>query len=160
MEKPDNFKTLEELSEIVSELKKQGKKIVFTNGVFDILHKGHVKIIEEMNKLGDVLIVALNSDNSVKRFKGSERPINNENDRAIVIGGLKGVDYIVIFDEDDPLNLLRKLKPDVHVKGGNPIPERVAMEKEIVESYGGELVCLGLVNGYSTTRIVEKMKLG
>ena len=116
--------------------------------------------LKEMKELGDVLIVALNSDSSVRNFKGEGRPINNEIDRAFVIGNIKGVDYVVIFDENDPLNILRRLKPDVHVKGGNPIPERVSMEKEIVESYGGKLICLDLVDGYSTTEIMERMKSG
>lgn len=159
-DKPENLKTLEELEDIVDSLKNKRKKIVFTNGCFDILHKGHVKILKEMKELGDVLIVALNSDSSVRNFKGEGRPINNEIDRAFVIGNIKGVDYVVIFDENDPLNILRRLKPDVHVKGGNPIPERVSMEKEIVESYGGKLICLDLVDGYSTTEIMERMKSG
>jgi len=154
----ENLKLLEELKEIVNELKKQGKKIVFTNGCYDLIHRGHIDVLRKASELGNVFIVGLNSDSSVKRFKGETRPINNEIDRAYVVGNVKGVDYVIIFEEDTPLILLKELKPDVLVKGGNPLPERVAEEKKLVEEYGGIVILLGLVEGYSSSNIIEKMK--
>jgi len=153
-----NLKGLEELKEIVEGLKKEGKKIVLTNGCYDIIHKGHVHILQEMAKLGDVFIVAINSDDSVRRFKGEDRPINSEKDRAFVMGHIKGVDYVVIFGEEDPFEVIRVLRPDVHVKGGAGICERIRAEKELVESYGGEMICLDLMERYSSTDVIERIK--
>ncbi len=154
----EGVKTLEEMKEIVSRLKEESKKIVFTNGCYDIIHKGHVEILRKMSELGDVLIVGLNSDESVRKFKGFSRPINNELDRAFVVLGIKGVDYVVIFNEDNPLSLIRELKPDVHVKGGAGLLERVRDERELVEGYGGEMILLDLLEGYSSSEIIEEMK--
>jgi len=152
------LKDLEGLEKIIRKEKIKGKKIVFTNGCFDILHSGHRYILTEASKYGDVVIVALNSDSSVKRLKGDDRPKNNELDRAYVISGFKGVDYVIIFGEDTPLNLLRRLQPDIVIKGGAAIPERVEEERQIIEGYGGRIVNLPLVNGYSTTGIIAKIK--
>jgi len=154
----ENLKTLEELKEIVEGLKREGKKIVLTNGCYDIIHKGHIHILREMAKLGDVFIVAINSDDSVRKFKGYPRPYNNERDRASVVEGIKGVDYVLIFGEDDPLEVIRVLRPEVHVKGGAGICERVRAERELVESYGGEMVCLDLMEGYSSTDVVDRIR--
>lgn len=158
MESFENLKSVEELRGIVERLKSEGMKIVFTNGCYDVIHRGHVDILGQASRLGDVLIVGLNSDCSVKRFKGESRPINSEEDRAHVVGSVKGVDYVVIFNEDTPLRLLGLLKPDVLVKGGNPLPERVVMEREFIEEYGGEVVLLGLVEGYSSSDVIRKME--
>jgi D-glycero-beta-D-manno-heptose 1-phosphate adenylyltransferase len=155
---PNNLKTLEELKEVVESLRKEGKKIVLTNGCYDIIHKGHVHILQEMAKLGDIFIVAINSDDSVRKFKGFPRPYNLEVDRAFVVSQIKGVDYVVIFGEDDPLEVIRILQPEFHVKGGAGLCERIRAEKELVESYGGEMVCLDLLKGYSSTDIVERIK--
>ncbi len=154
----ENLKTSEELKEIVEGFKREGKKIVFTNGCYDIIHKGHIYVLKRMSELGDIFIVAINSDESVRRFKGSGRPINNELDRAFVVGGIKGVDYVIIFDEDNPLELIKELKPDIHVKGGTGLFERMKEERELVEIYGGEMILLDLVEGYSSTDLIEKIK--
>ncbi len=133
------------------------QKIVFTNGCFDILHVGHIRYLQEAAKLGDILIVGLNSDESVKRLKGPERPINSEADRAEMLGALGFVDYVAIFSEDTPLNLIKMIKPDVLVKGGDYAPDDVVGKKE-VEERGGRLVLIPFVEGKSTTNIIEKIK--
>lgn len=133
------------------------QKIVFTNGCFDILHVGHIRYLQKAAKLGDVLIIGLNSDESVKQLKGAGRPINNENERAEMLGALGFVDYIAIFDEDKPLNLINKIQPDVLVKGGDYTPDEVVGKKE-VEKRGGKLVLIPFVEGKSTTNIIEKIK--
>lgn len=133
------------------------KKIVFTNGCFDILHIGHIRYMREAAKLGDVLVVGLNSDESVKRLKGQERPINNQTDRAEMITALGFVDYAVVFDEDTPYELIKKIQPDILVKGGDYTLENV-IGKDIVEARGGKVKLLKFVDGKSTTNIIEKMK--
>ena len=133
------------------------KKIVFTNGCFDILHVGHIRYMQEAAKLGDILIVGLNSDASVKRLKGPERPVNNQDDRAEMLSSLEFVDYVVIFDEDTPYELIKKIQPDVLVKGGDYNPDNV-VGKDIVEARGGELKLLHFVEGKSTTNIINKIK--
>ena len=135
----------------------QHKKIVFTNGCFDILHVGHIRYLQEARKLGDMLVVGLNSDTSVKRLKGATRPINEEKDRAELLCALDCVDYVVIFEEDTPYNLILQLQPDVLVKGGDYRPDEV-VGKDIVEKRGGYLKLISFVEGKSTTKIIEKMK--
>jgi rfaE bifunctional protein nucleotidyltransferase chain/domain len=134
-----------------------GKKIVFTNGCFDILHKGHVTYLNEARKLGDLLLVGLNSDASVKRLKGPERPINNELDRQFVLSQLKAVDFVEIFDQDTPLELILKVKPSILVKGGDWKIEQIVGAKEVLAS-GGEVFSLNFVDGYSTTSIIHKIQ--
>lgn len=133
------------------------QKIVFTNGCFDILHVGHIRYLQEAAKLGDVLVIGLNSDASVKRLKGPERPINGELERAEMLGALGFVDYVAIFEEDTPLKLINTIQPDVLVKGGDYEPDEVVGKKE-VEERGGKLVLIPFVEGKSTTRIIEKIK--
>ena len=123
---------LNQLKEIVFNLKSQNKKIVFTNGCYDVLHPGHFQTLTQASTYGDILIIALNSDSSIKKFKSKDRPIFNEKARAEMIGNIKGVDYIIFFNEVTIHNLLEELKPDFLIKGGNPIPERVQKEKEII----------------------------
>ena len=135
----------------------QGKKIVFTNGCFDILHKGHVTYLNEARKLGDLLLVGLNSDASVKRLKGPERPINNELDRQFVLSQLKAVDFVEIFDQDTPLELILKVKPSILVKGGDWKIEQIVGAKEVLAS-GGDVFSLNFVDGYSTTSIINKIQ--
>ena len=142
---------------LVEELKKQNKTVVFTNGCFDILHVGHLRYLNEAKRQGDVLIVGVNSDASVKRIKGESRPINSEKDRAEMLCGLKAVDYTVIFEEDTPEELIATLKPSIHVKGGDYKKEDLP-ETKIVESYGGEVRILSFVEGKSTTNIVKKIQ--
>ena len=143
-------------TELVEEAKKNGKKVVFTNGCFDILHAGHVTYLTEAKRQGDILIVGVNSDTSVKRLKGETRPINSEYDRAFVLDALKSVDYTVIFEEDTPEELIACLKPSIHEKGGDYKKEDLP-ETKIVESYGGEVIILNFVEGKSTTNIIEKI---
>lgn len=143
--------------QLVEILKSQNKKVVFTNGCFDILHIGHLRYLNEAKKQGDVLIIGVNSDASVKRLKGESRPINNQFDRAEMLSGLKAVDYTVIFEEDTPEELIATLKPSIHVKGGDYKKEDLP-ETKIVESYGGEVRILSFVEGKSTTNIVKKIQ--
>lgn len=136
---------------------RSGKTVVFTNGVFDILHAGHVQYLEEARALGDMLVVGLNTDASVKRLgKGPDRPINPLEDRARVVGALRCVDAVVSFDEDTPESLIAELKPDIHVKGGDYRPEDLP-ETQIVEAYGGSVVILPFLAGRSTTAVIKKI---
>jgi rfaE bifunctional protein nucleotidyltransferase chain/domain len=138
-------------------LENKGRKIVFTNGCFDILHRGHVSYLSEARKLGDVLVVGLNSDDSVKRLKGPDRPINNEVDRQYVLSQIKSVDYVEIFSEDTPLNLILKIRPKVLVKGGDWKLDQIIGAKEVLAD-GGEVLSLSFVNGYSTSSIIHKIQ--
>lgn len=135
----------------------RNKRIVFTNGCFDILHRGHVTYLAEAKKLGDLLVIGLNSDLSVKRLKGSERPINNELDRQYVMAQLKSVDFVEIFTEDTPLNLILTVKPNVLVKGGDWKIDQIVGAKEVL-SDGGDVFSLNFVDGYSTTSIITKIQ--
>lgn len=135
---------------------KRTKKIVFTNGCFDILHAGHVRYLTAAKSFGDVLIVGLNTDESVRRLKGDSRPINNQFDRAEVLLGLKSVDHVIFFGERTAENLIAEVKPDVYVKGGDYTLETLP-EAKIVQSFGGRVELVNLVAGHSTTNIVEKI---
>ena len=146
--------TLTELKAIRSKLKSSSKKVVFTNGVFDLLHAGHVDYLLKAKKLGDILIVGLNSDDSVKRIKGNKRPILKQQERALIISNLKPVDYVIFFDEDTPEKLISELIPDVLVKGADwSIDEIVG--KDIVEKHGGEVKAIEFVNEQSTSNIID-----
>lgn len=147
----------EEASKLIEDLKKQGKQVVFTNGCFDILHVGHMTYLEEAKEFGDYLFVGVNSDDSVKRLKGPTRPINSEKDRAELLAGLKAVDYTVIFTEDTPVELIGELKPSIHVKGGDYKKEDLP-ETKVVESYGGRVEIVSLVEGKSTSNVVKKIQ--
>ena len=150
------IKTLKELIPIVNKLKKQNKKIVTTNGVFDILHYGHVKYLEEAKKLGDVLVVGVNTDKSVKQNKGDKRPINNEKSRLSVMAALESVDYAFLFDEKNPVRWLSMIKPDFHVKAGDYKLSRIT-EKGAVEKNGGKIVIANMEKGHSTTKLISKI---
>ena len=152
----DNLLTVEEMRKEIVKLQKDGKRVVFTNGVFDILHIGHLTYLEEAGNLGDILVVGVNSDASVKVNKGDKRPINSEKNRAYVLLGTKFVNYAVIFDEKTPEKLLDVLKPDVHVKGGDYKKEDLP-ETKIVEGNGGEVKILSFVDNVSTTQIINKI---
>jgi len=153
-----NCKTLDlgQLEREISRLKQQGKRIVFTNGCFDLLHVGHVTYLQEAAALGDILIVAVNGDGSVRRLKGPTRPVISESDRAAMLAALACVDYVIVFHEDTPCALLETLQPDVLVKGGTYRPEEV-VGHEIVTAYGGEIIPAGVVDGVSTTRILASL---
>ena len=137
-------------------LRDAGQKIVFTNGCFDILHAGHVRYLTAARAFGDVLVLGLNTDASVKRIKGDLRPVNTENDRAEVVGALKAVDYVVLFDEPTAEEIIAKVKPAVYVKGGDYTLDTLP-EAKIVQSYGGQVRFIDLVPGRSTTKIIEKI---
>lgn len=147
----------EDAKTMIEQLKKDGKKVVFTNGCFDILHVGHMTYLEEAKAFGDYLFVGVNSDDSVRRLKGPTRPINNEQDRAELLAGLKAVDYTVIFTEDTPVELIGLLKPSIHVKGGDYKKEDLP-ETAVVESYGGTVEIVSLVEGKSTSNVVKKIQ--
>ena len=147
---------LKNLVSIVQKLKKQNKKIVTTNGVFDILHYGHVKYLEEAKKLGDVLIVGINTDKSVRQNKGDKRPINDEKSRLSVIAALESASYCFLFGEKNPANWLDKIKPDFHAKAADYKMSQI-IEKDVVEKNGGKVVLIPMVKGYSTTSIIKKI---
>ncbi len=144
------------IAETCAKIRQSGKKIVFTNGCFDILHVGHVRYLTAAKNLGDVLIIGLNTDESVKKLKGAARPVNNEKARAEVLLGLKAVDYVVLFGEDTAENLIAQVKPDVYVKGGDYTLETLP-EAKIVQSYGGAVELIKFVEGHSTTKLIEKL---
>ena len=149
----EHIKTWDEISSIISELKNNDKKIVFTNGCFDILHIGHVKYLEKAKNFGDILILGLNSDDSTQRLKGKNRPINTQDDRAYILASLEVVDYVVIFNEDTPLDLIKLIKPDVLVKGGD------YEGKEVVgEDIAKELKLVQFIDGKNTTKTIERIK--
>jgi len=148
-----HIKSRDEMIKIISNLKSKGKRIVFTNGCFDILHRGHVSYLDKAKSLGDVLILGLNSDASVRRLKGEDRPINNEDDRAFVLAALEAVDFVVIFDEDTPYELISALKPNILVKGADYEGKEV-VGSDLVD----EVKLIEFVNGKSTTKTIEKIK--
>jgi D-glycero-beta-D-manno-heptose 1-phosphate adenylyltransferase len=151
------IKTLPELLSITNGLKVMNKTVVFTNGVFDLLHEGHIASLSQAAQEGDYLIVAVNGDASVKRLKGDSRPINNENSRALLLASLLIVDAVIIFHEDTPRELIQQILPDVLVKGGDYTVEQIAGSKEVIAN-GGRVVINGIVEGFSTTSTIERMK--
>lgn len=153
----DKIKSLPEALRVVNSWKAQGKKIVFTNGCFDLLHLGHVDYLEKARNMGDKLVLGLNTDNSVSRFKGPDRPIQDEKSRARVLAALEFVDLIVLFDEDTPLALISAVLPDVLVKGSDYLAENI-VGADVVKKAGGVVKTVALVEGYSTSKIVEKIK--
>ena len=151
-------KSVKELIEIIRDLHQQNKTVVFTNGVFDILHPGHVEYLAEARTFGDVLILGLNSDSSVKRIKGNSRPIVAEQDRIKILSALEMIDYICLFSEDTPQTLIEQLIPDVLVKGGDYKIEEI-VGREVVEKNGGKILTIPLTEGKSTTNIIEKIRV-
>lgn len=149
--------TLPQLLQRLAQIRLTGTKVSFTNGVFDILHSGHIASLSEAASEADFLIVGLNSDASVKRLKGDERPLNDENSRALVLASLIIVDAVVIFGEDTPLELIKAVMPDVMVKGGDYTVDQIAGAKEVIEA-GGRVVINKIVEGFSTTGMIEKIK--
>lgn len=149
--------TLEELLKKQSQWRVLDKKVAFTNGCFDIIHTGHIASLTEAANQADYLIVGLNSDASVKRLKGPTRPINTQKGRETVLAALSMVDAVVVFEEDTPLELIKKLLPDVLVKGGDYTVEQIAGAKEVIAN-GGKVIINPIVEGYSTTHIIERSK--
>lgn len=139
------------------EKNRKNKKIVFTNGCFDILHRGHLSYLNEAKSLGDILVIGVNSDKSVKRLKGENRPINNELDRVFMLENLKAVDFVFIFEEDTPYELIKIIRPDILVKGGDWKPEQI-VGHDIVQALGGKTLSLNFEDGYSTTNLIKKVQ--
>jgi D-beta-D-heptose 7-phosphate kinase / D-beta-D-heptose 1-phosphate adenosyltransferase len=150
------IKNLDVLVELVAEQKRKGNRVAFTNGCFDLLHVGHVKYLQKARSYGDLLVLGLNSDASVRRLKGDKRPLIGQQERAHILAALDCIDYVVIFEEDTPLRLLEALRPHVLVKGGDYTPDKV-VGKDLVESYGGRVELVTFVDGKSTTNIIEKI---
>ena len=148
-------KSLEELVALTAEARRQGKTVVFTNGCFDVLHRGHVHILRHAKAAGDLLIVALNSDASVRQIKGENRPVLSEIDRTELIGAMEMVDYVIVFDEPEPTRLIAAIKPDVVVKGGDWKDNVVGAQ--LVEGNGGRVVVVPYIEGFSTSKIIERI---
>jgi len=156
--KNNKIKNVQEIKTIIKKAKKQSKKVVFTNGCFDILHVGHTKLLNEAKSFGDILILGLNTDNSIRKLKGSTRPINNQEDRAEVLSNLESIDHIVFFDEISVFNLVKKLLPNILVKGGD-YKECEVVGADLVKKHGGEVKLVKIVQGKSTTNIINKTKV-
>ena len=148
--------SLDRLSELAERLHREGRKIITTNGCFDILHWGHLKYLEDARELGDLLICGVNSDQSVKCLKGASRPLVPEQLRALQLAGLESVDFVVVFPEATPDHFLGLVRPSIHVKGGDYAPQALP-ERAVVEAGGGKVICLPLVPGLSTTKLIEKI---
>jgi rfaE bifunctional protein nucleotidyltransferase chain/domain len=148
--------TWENLEPLASTLSSKGLRVISTNGCFDILHSGHIEYLSAARSLGDVLVVGINSDDSVRTLKGEGRPIQPESARAFQVAGLEAVDYVVVFNDAIPIRFLEILRPRIHVKGGDYEPSRLP-EKEIVERSGGKVVCLPLIEGFSTSRLAQQI---
>ena len=146
----------ERIEDFCAALREAGQQVVFTNGCFDILHAGHVRYLNEARAQGDCLVLGMNSDESVRRLKGPERPINSELDRAEVVGALKSVDYVVLFGEQTAESLIAKVRPAVYVKGGDYTLDTLP-EAKIVQSYGGRVHFVKMVEGRSTTNVIKKI---
>ncbi|MCK9223708.1 MAG: D-glycero-beta-D-manno-heptose 1-phosphate adenylyltransferase [Candidatus Muirbacterium halophilum] len=146
-----------EIAEKMEKIRNSGKKIVFTNGCFDILHAGHVDYLRKASDLGDYFVIGLNSDTSVKKLKGKNRPINNEIARKLVLEGIKGVDEVILFDEDTPYELIDAVFPHILVKGGDYTPKNI-VGRDIVEKYGGRVEVIPFLEGYSTSDIIAKIR--
>ncbi|HAL82218.1 MAG TPA: D-glycero-beta-D-manno-heptose 1-phosphate adenylyltransferase [Mucilaginibacter sp.] len=145
------------LKSVVNNWQDEGKKVVFTNGVFDLLHIGHITYLAKASELGDKLVIGLNSDSSTKRIKGEGRPVNDQNNRAALLAALFFVDAVVVFEEDTPLNLISTLMPDILVKGADYSVENIVGAKEVIAN-GGEVKTINFVEGYSSTSIIEKIR--
>jgi rfaE bifunctional protein nucleotidyltransferase chain/domain len=150
------IKSGEELRPLLDILRATGKKIVFTNGCFDLLHTGHTRYLSKAKSFGDVLVVAVNSDASVRGLKGEKRPINNEADRMENLAALEAVDFVTLFNEPDPHRIISELQPDVLVKGGDWPVEKI-IGRDVVEARNGRVVSVGYIEGASTTGIIERI---
>ena len=156
---PSNVLPLKKLLPILRKLKKQGKRIAFTNGCFDLLHIGHLTTLEQIKKRADILVVAVNSDASVRGLKGPRRPLVPAGERARLVAALKPVDFVTIFSEPTPLKVIRAVRPDLLAKGGDWKADRI-VGAEIVKSYGGRVAVIPTVKGHSTTDLLYKSRLG
>ncbi len=160
MHNPSSTSTIlswKEAALLAENCRKAGGLVVTTNGCFDLLHKGHVSYLQQARSLGDLLIVGLNSDESVKKIKGPERPLNNETDRAFVLSALRCIDGVCVFSEETPVEWLKTIRPHIHVKGGDWVPEKMP-ENATIRSWGGKIITIPYVDGYSTTSLIAKSK--
>jgi len=148
---------LQSLKASIAQWQSEGKRVVFTNGVFDLLHIGHITYMAKAAELGDKLVIGLNSDSSVKRIKGEDRPVNDQNSRAALLAALFFVDAIVVFEEDTPINVITSLMPDILVKGADYSIENIVGAKEVIAN-GGEVKTIDFVEGYSSTSIIKKIR--
>lgn len=153
----DKIVNIDKLIKEISIDKYFKRKIIFTNGCFDLLHIGHLTYLNKAKEYGDILIVGLNSDKSVKRLKGKNRPINSENDRAYILASMESIDYVIIFDEDTPYNIIDKIKPNILIKGNDYKIEEIA-GNDIVRNNGGEVILIPIIKNISTTNIINKIK--
>jgi len=153
----DKIKKIKELERIVAASKNRGEKVVFTNGCFDVLHLGHIKYLKQAKSLGDKLVVALNSDASVRKLKGKGRPLFSQRARATLVAALECVDYVIIFGKSTPLGLIKALRPDVLVKGSD-WRRRDIIGRDFINSYGGKVVCARFVKGYSSSAIISRIQ--
>ena len=151
------IKTQQELASIVEKAKSEGKTVVFTNGVFDFVHVGHLTYLEKARELGDMLVIGLNNDASIRRIKGPTRPINSEDDRGYILTGLRCVDYVSIFEEDTANNILDLVKPDIYVKGGDYTPKKLPEAPTVIKN-GGKVVIIPLEDGYSNSSQFKKIQ--
>jgi rfaE bifunctional protein nucleotidyltransferase chain/domain len=151
------LKSLEEIKAIIVEARNNRKRVVFTNGCFDLLHRGHVHILREARACGDVLVVGINSDKSVKQIKGPARPVLPESDRCELLGAMEMVDFVILFNEPDPYDLIAAIQPDVLVKGGDWNSEKI-IGADLVEEGGGRVVVVPYIKGFSTTEIIERIR--
>jgi rfaE bifunctional protein nucleotidyltransferase chain/domain len=150
-------KSLDELKRIADQARRNGKTVVLTNGCFDLLHRGHVHILREAKALGDILIVAINSDRSVKAIKGPSRPVLSESDRTELLAAMEMVDYVALFDEPDPYDLIAAVRPNVLVKGGDWGSDQI-VGADIVKRNGGKVAVIPYLKGFSTTEIIERIR--
>lgn len=151
-----NIKTRKEILELRKKLKKENKKVVFTNGCFDLIHSGHIDYLIKAKSLGDILILALNTDSSIKRIKGNRRPILKQEERAFIVSNLKPVDYVTFFDEETPAEIISELIPDILVKGADWSIDKI-VGREVVEKNGGEVKTIKFVNEQSTSKIINSI---
>lgn len=151
------LKSLEDLKVIAADARSKGRSVVFTNGCFDLLHRGHVHVLREAKACGDLLITGVNSDKSVKKIKGPTRPVLPESDRSELLASLEMVDYVVLFDEPDPYELISAIRPNVLVKGGDWSDAKI-VGADLVEEAGGRVVVIPYIKGFSTTEIIERIK--
>jgi D-beta-D-heptose 7-phosphate kinase/D-beta-D-heptose 1-phosphate adenosyltransferase len=152
----NKIKTTLELKPVLDILRSAGKKIVFTNGCFDLIHTGHVRYLAKARSFGDILVVAVNSDASVRQLKGEKRPINSQDDRTEALAALASVDYVTVFDELDPHRIISQLQPDVLIKGGDWPVEKI-IGRDVVEARGGKVISAGYIEGASTTGIIQRI---
>lgn len=145
------------LQQLMTQLPKPDRRVVFTNGCFDLLHVGHLRTLQWARDQGDLLIVAVNSDSSVRKLKGPSRPLTPEQERAELLAGFACVDYVILFDEDTPIELLQQIQPDVHVKGGDYRPDQLP-ESAVIAAYGGKVLVTPLIEGRSTSNLEKKLR--